>query len=49
LLAGALLASIVVFLTLSLFFDSFSFVQVAYLFFAFSALGMNVTERREVS
>jgi hypothetical protein len=48
LLAGALLASIVVFLTLSLFFDSFSFVQVAYLFFAFSALGMNVAERREV-
>lgn len=41
-IAGALLASITVFCVLSLFFDTFSFVQVTYLFLIFCALSVHV-------
>lgn len=41
LLPGALLASVSTFCVASLFFDTFSFVQVTYLFFILSALAMH--------
>jgi O-antigen ligase len=45
-LEGALLASIIAFAVLSVFFDTFGFAQVTYLFFMLSALGVRAAETR---